>query len=399
MFASLSNPDDNKLGNAVLEQNNIDVVVDKAVKINRENKFVETDKGDKYSYEKLILAIGSTPIMLPIDGIDKKGVYQVYKNMDYLKVCVEKIKSSQKVLVIGGGFIGVEFADEISKLKAKSIYLVEMLPNILSNSFDVEFSNIAKEKLKSQGINVLTNTRVEAIIGKDKVEKVKFSDGQEIEFDSIILGVGAIPNIQLAVEAGLNATKGKGIWTDEYMRTADPDIFAIGDCACKKDFYTRRDISVMLASTATAEARIAGANLYQLKLIRENQGTIAIYSTYISGLVLSSAGLTELTAKKEGFEVVVSTVDGVDKHPGTLPEASKSKLKLIFSKHSGVLLGGQVSCGMACAQMINIIGIAIQKRMSSTELETLQFATHPYLTSSPTAYPIVLAAQEASRKV
>ena len=182
------------------------------------------------------------------------------------------------------------------------------------------------------------------------------------------------------------------------MRTNDPDVFAIGDCACKKDFYTRKDNPVLLASTATAEARIAGANLYQLKVIRENKGTIAIYSTYISGLVLSSAGLTEQTAKKEGFEIIVSSVDGVDKHPGTLPGVSKSKVKLIFSKQSRILLGGQVSCGMACAQMINIIGVAIQKRMSATELETLQLATHPYLTSAPTTYPIVLAAQEAAIK-
>jgi pyruvate/2-oxoglutarate dehydrogenase complex dihydrolipoamide dehydrogenase (E3) component len=155
----------------------------------------------------------------------------------------------------------------------------------------------------------------------------------------------------------------------------------------------------MLASTATAEARIAGANLYQIKVIRENKGTIAIYSTYIDGLVLGSAGLTEKTAREEGFEIVVSSIDGVDKHPATLPGACKGKVKLIFSKQSGIILGGQISCGMSCAQMINVIGIAIQKRMSCTELETLQIATHPYLTSAPTMYPIVLAAQDVNGKI
>ncbi|MBN1823015.1 MAG: FAD-dependent oxidoreductase [Endomicrobiales bacterium] len=399
MFASLKNPDDNKLGNAAMEQNKIGVVVDEALKIDRKKKVVITKNGDSYSYEKLILATGSSPIMLPIPGIEKKGVWHINKDMDYLKQCVDEIKKAKNILVIGGGFIGVEFADEISKLEGKNVFLAEMLPNVLANSFDPEFAQIAEDKLKAQGINLLMNTKVKEIIGKDKVEKVKLSDGKELEIDSVILGVGAVPNIRLALESGLEAVNGKGLWVDEYMRTDDPDVFAVGDCACKKDFYTRKDTPVMLASTATAEARIAGANLYQLKVIRENKGTIAIYSTYISGLVLGSAGLTEQTAKKEGFEVIVSTIDGVDKHPGSLPGVSKGKVKLIFSKHSGILLGGQVSCGMACAQMINIIGVAIQKRMSASELETLQLATHPYLTSAPTVYPIIVAAQEVSRKM
>jgi len=125
-----------------------------------------------------------------------------------------------------------------------------------------------------------------------------------VEVDSVILGVGAVSNTQLAVKAGIELGRGKGIWVDEYMRTIDQDIFAVGDCAGKRDFYTRKDTPVMLASTATAEARIAGANLYELKVVRENKGTIAIYSTYIDGLVLGSAGLTEQSARKEGFEIV-----------------------------------------------------------------------------------------------
>jgi NADPH-dependent 2,4-dienoyl-CoA reductase/sulfur reductase-like enzyme len=134
----------------------------------------------------------------------------------------------------------------------------------------------------------------------------------------------------MASDAGLNLGIGKGILVDEYMRTTDSDIFAVGDCAVKRDFYTHKEIPVMLASTATAEARIAGANLYILKVVRENKGTIAIYSTYIDGKVLGSAGLTENAAEKESFEIVTGNAEGVDKHPGTLPGASKIKLKLIF---------------------------------------------------------------------
>ena len=99
-----------------------------------------------------------------------------------------------------------------------------------------------------------------------------------------------IPDVHLAREAGLECDKRKGIFVDEYMRTSDPDIFAVGDCAGKRDFYTQKPIPVMLASTATAEARIAGANLYKIKVIRENKGTIAIYSTYLDGITFGSAG-------------------------------------------------------------------------------------------------------------
>jgi NADPH-dependent 2,4-dienoyl-CoA reductase/sulfur reductase-like enzyme len=400
MFASLKDADENKLSMASLENNAVDVAIESVVSIHRKEKSVITARKTSYSYEKLVLAVGSTPLVLPIKGIEKQGVYPINKEMGYLKNVIREIKNCKNVVVIGGGFIGVEFADELSKIQGLNVTLVELLPNLLANSFDPEFSQMAEARLRERGVSLLTNTKVEEIIGKDKVEKIRLGNGKEIPVDGVILGVGSKPNVTLAADAGLEIGSCKGILTDEYMRTTiDPDIFAIGDCSCKRDFYTRKAIPVMLASTATAEARIAGANLYQIKVVRENKGTIAIYSTYLDGLVLGSAGLTEKTAREEHFETVTGIVDGVDKHPASLPGACKGKVKLIFSKQSGIILGGQVSCGMSCAQMINLVGIAIQKRMSCTELETLQIATHPYLTSAPTMYPLILAAQDALGKM
>jgi len=128
-------------------------------------------------------------------------------------------------------------------------------------------------------------------------------------------------------------------------------------------------------------------------------GSIGIYSTYVDGLVLGTAGHTENSAKREGFEIIVGNFEGVDKHPSAMPGVSKIKVKLVFSKQSGIILGGQVAGGMSVAELINAMGIAIQKRISLTELETLQMATHPYLTSAPTMYPLVLAAQDAAAKI
>jgi len=399
MINSLKSPDENVLGMAALEKNGIETVVNEVITIDRENKNIECKSGAVYIYEKLVLAVGSTPVLPPIPGIEKKGIYPIHKELGYLTKAIEEIKKCKNVLIVGGGFIGIEFADELSKIENLNIYLAEFLPRILMNSFDEEFSSLVEDKLKSKGVKILTGVKITEFCGTNRVEKAKLSTGEELKISTVILGIGSCPNTILASKAGLDLGKGKGIWVDEYMRTTDPDIFAVGDCAGKRDFYTRKDIPVMLASTATAEARIAGANLYQLKVIRENKGTIAIYSTYVDGLALGSAGLTEKTAKEEGFEIVTGNVDGVDKHPASLPGAHKGKVKLIFSRQSGIILGGQVSCSISCAQLINVIGIAIQKRMSGTELETLQFATHPYLTSAPTMYPIVIAAQDAIGKI
>jgi len=399
MFSSLKDPGDNILGTDALVKNKIEVVTDEVTKIIRDKKSAETKNSDEYVYEKLILAAGSSPVIPKIPGIDKKGVYPIYKDMDYLKNCIMEIKKSKNVLIVGGGFIGIEFADEISKIQGVNVYLVETLPRLLANSFDQDFSLSAEERLKNKGVNIFLNDRLVEILGEGKAERVRFESGKDLEVDSIILGIGAVPNTKLAIDAGLDLGRGKGIWVDEYMRTSDSDIFAVGDCAGKRDFYTRRNAAVMLASTATAEARVAGANLYQLKVVRENKGTIAIYSTYVDGLVLGSAGLTETSAKNEGFEIITGNMEGMDKHPKGLPGANKIKVKLIFSRQSGILMGGQVSGGISAGEMINIIGMAIQQRVSVTELETLQMATHPYLTSAPTMYPIVLAAQDALGKV
>lgn len=397
MIASLQKPEQNAMSYAALEKQNIELVVDRAVKIDRKNKMVHTESGNDYQYEKLVLALGSNPIIPPIPGIDKKGVYSIRKNMDYLEDMVGYAKKCRRVLVLGGGFIGVELADELSKFKGPKVKIVEMLPHLLANSFDPEFSKMVEEKLVSQGVEILTGTKVEEVMGDEMVRGVRLSTGEEIDVDCVILGVGASPNTKLALDAGLELGKGRGIWVDEYMRTADPDVFAIGDCAGKRDFFTRKDAPVLLASIATAEARIAGANLYKLKVLRENKGTIGIFSTYVGGLVLGSAGLTESTAKREGFDVVSGRAEVVDKHPSALPGANKVLVKLVFSRESEALLGGQVAGGISCGELINTIGIAIQKRFTITELETLQMATHPYLTPPPTMYPLVLAAQDAAK--
>jgi len=310
----------------------------------------------------------------------------------------KSLAAAENVAVLGGGFIGVELADELAK-SGRRVTLLEMQDALLSNSFDPEFGGLMRAKLEAQGVKVMTGAKVEAFEGEGRVERVRLAGGISLPCGAAVLAIGAVPNAGLAADSGLEVAKTGAVWVDEYMRTSDPDIFAVGDCAEKKDFFTRRPVSVMLASTAKAEARVAGSNLFGLKVVRENKGAIAAYSTCVAGLVLASAGLTEAAARKEGFEIVTGLCEGFDKHPASMPGTSAVKLKLVFSRHSGLLMGGQVAGGISSGELKNIVGVAVQTGMSVSELETLQVATHPWLTAAPTAYPVVAAALDASVKL
>ena len=189
---------------------------------------------------------------------------------------------------------------------------------------------------------------------------------------------------------------GKGaIIVDQYTRTSDPNIFAVGDCAEKKCFFTGKDVPVLLASTAAMEAKIAGCNAFHLRLVRANKGTISAFSTKVFGRTYAAAGITEARANQEGFNIMVGEFTTMDRHPGSLPGTQKVNIKLIFSKCSGLILGAQISGGDSIGEMINILSLAIQKGITATELNTFQVATHPLISASPIAYPINAAAMNA----
>ena len=399
VFKSMESVDKDIMPDKPLEANNIDLIINEVVEIDRQNKQIMLADGKKMGYDRLVLAVGSTPVALPIPGVELENVFYVKKDLEYLRKMREAVYNSKNIVIIGGGFIGAEFADELSNIEGVKVHIVEILPHCLMAAFDSEFAAAAQKELEKKGVICHNSVKVERIEGDGKVERVILSDGQVLDADMVIVSTGARPNTELAVKAGLAIGRGGGIWVDEYMRTSDPNIFAVGDCAEKRDFFTRKHVPVMLASTATAEARIAGANLYNLKVIRENRGTIATFSTKIGEFAFGAAGLTEAVAKREGFEVVVGTAESVNRHPGCLPGAQKIKVKLVFTRYGGVLLGGQVMGPESVGELINAIALAIQSDMTAVSLDTLQFATHPLLTPAPTVYPLVNAAGNALRKM
>jgi len=207
-----------------------------------------------------------------------ENVFTIPKSKEYLNEMIEGIKDCKKVVTIGGGFIGVEVSDELKK-SGKEVTLVEVMPHILSLAFDYEIAAKAEETLASQGINIRTGVGVEEILGNGKVTGVKLSNGDILEADAVVLSMGYRPNVDIAKQAGIRINDMNFIRVDEYMRTENPNIFAVGDCAEKRCFSTRKSSTVMLASTACAEARIAGMNLYKLSAVKTFNGTIAIFST------------------------------------------------------------------------------------------------------------------------
>ncbi len=377
----------------------VEVIHSEVNKINRTEKQVILVGGEIITYEKLILATGSTPTHPKwLNGSELKQVFYVPKDKEYLDLMQEQIKKCKKVAVIGAGFIGVELSDELQKTGIEVI-LIEKLPSILGLAFDPEFGAIAENLLTARGVKVIKGMGVKEIQGHEKAEKVVFEDGSSIDIDAVVIAMGYQPSTQLALDAGLPVSDTGFIKVDEYMRTNDPDIFAIGDCAEKRDFVTRKPSPIMLASTACAEARIAGMNLYKLSAIKTFSGTISIFATAIGNTGIGVAGLTESVARSEGFDIITGVFEGIDRHPGSLNDTHKQMVKLIVGKESGVILGGEVAGGLSIGELTNMIGIIIQNRMSINSILTAQIGTHPLLTASPAGYPLIKAAENASAQI
>jgi NADH oxidase (H2O2-forming) len=399
MINTLEDPKQNIMGSAPLEAAGVDILVDSAKALDTARSTVTLTGGGELGYERLVLATGSTPVHPPIPGIDKQGVFVIEKSLAAMSRLRDMARQSKRVVILGGGFIGAEFADELAQNSQTSVHLVEMLPNLLHTAFDDLFCNQIRDELASAGVKIHTSVRATSINGGTAVESVSLDSGEKIPADMVIVGVGGKPNVALAQAAGLRITEGGSIWVDAYMRTPRQDIFAVGDCALKRDFFTRKEIPVWLASTATAEARIAGTNLYMIRVLRQIQGTIAAFSTKIGHLSFGSAGLTRRTCEAEGFRIVEATAAAPDRHPGMLPGATKQTVKLIFADRAGTLLGGQVSGGPSVGELINTIAVGIQKRLDVRELDMMQIATHPLLTSAPTVHPLINAAHQALAKL
>ncbi len=377
-----------------------ELIIDKVKSIDDESKVLTTDRGEQISFEKLILATGSTPVVPTfIKGYDMDGVFSVAKDYESMDILKSKVDESKEVVIIGAGFIGCEVAEQVVLL-GKSATLVEAMPHILSRSFSEKISETAEEALKGIGVKLHLGVKVTEIIGENgKVKAVKFEDGSEISADTVIISIGYRPNVNLAKSAGLQLDNSGFIKVDSYMRSNKTDIYAVGDCSSTVGFITGQTDNIMLASTGTAEARILGYNIYNINLMRNFGGTLGVFSTKLAGTTFTCAGANEMTATKAGVDYVVGEFTGIDRHPGKFKDTGKINMKLLASPVNGVLIGAEIWGSQSAGELINIIGMAIQNEVTVFDLLTYQIGTHPLLTGPPTGYAIIKSAEDIYKKL
>lgn len=396
IFGTLEDSNKNILPDKLLTSAGVEIVIDEVVDIKVDDHAVHTKEGEVFIYNKLILALGSIPTRPKwLKGAELENVFTIPKNKVYLDAMVQKISTAKNIVVIGAGFIGVEVSDELNK-KDFNVTLVEIEKTILNKAFDEEFGKIAQEHLKERGVNLVTGAGVSEIIGKDgKVTHIILSTGEKLEADAVVLSMGYVPNTAIAAKAGIELNEFGFIRTCEYMRVipCSNDIVAVGDCAEKRDFVTRKVDRTMLASTGCAEARTAGMNLFTLSPCKPFTGTIAIYSTAIGEHAFGTAGITEIRAIQEDFAIMSGSFTGMDTHPGNLSHSHKQTVKLIVATDCGMILGGEVYGGYSTGELTNAIGFLIQNRVTVKALLTMQIGTQPLLTGSPAGYPLIKAAE------
>jgi len=386
IFGTVCSPEKNLVPDSVLEKNNIDLIIGEAEEIEKEQKVVKIKGSEDVKYEKLIITTGSLPVEPPIEGFGKENSFVIKKDVAYLSNMLEKINKSKNMVIIGGGFIGIEFADECQKDRDIKISIVEMLPHCLMLTFSESTCMMAEDLMKGKGVGIFSGEKVESIVGNEKVEGIKLASGKTIEADS-----------KIAEQSGIEINQKGAIVVDRYMQTSEKDIFSCGDCCEKFSFFNKKPCNLMLASVATNEARIAAANLY--KINRINEGVIGTFSTVIGETALARAGMSVNEAEENGYDIVVGTAEAPNCHPGCMPCSSNLKVSLVFEKGSGIILGGELVGAKSGGELINLIGGCIHEKMIASHMAIFQMGTHPALTASPIAYQISNAAEIAVKKL
>jgi NADH oxidase (H2O2-forming) len=394
IYGTLGSVEKNVMPDKLLGQAKLKI--GEATGIDRKNKTVTLKDGQVFGYNKLILATGSTPLQPPIPGLDKKNVWFAWKNTDYLGELAKAIDGKGDIVVIGGGFIGLEFADECRK-RGHKVTVVEVLEHCLQLVCTSDLCVRAEEGLKANGVDIITSNGVKSLEGGEKVESVLLQGGQRITCSMVIVGIGVAPNVKLAKDAGLEIGPTGGIKVDEFQRTVDPDILAVGDCAEKYSFFNGAPVPVRLASVATREGKIAAANIFGAQW--RNIGTIGAFSTVVGDTAIAMAGLTDTKAQEIGYETVVGEAEAASKHPGTMPDTHPMRVRLAFDRRSGKIIGGCACCTYSVGEVVNLIASAIVNEMTMEQIAMFPMGTHPCLTASPLAYQFTDAASNALHQV
>jgi NADH oxidase (H2O2-forming) len=349
-------------------------------------------KTEKLEFDKLIISTGASPFIPRIRGYEKKDIMSLRTLNDGKKIDQVVKKGAKTALIMGAGLIGLETGIGL-KERGLKVTIVEMLPQILPAMLDLDMAKQIKEMLEQNGILVLTEKKVEEIIGDEKATGV-IAGGEEIKADVLMSAFGVRANTKLANEAQIALGVTRAIKTNSRMETNIKDIFAAGDCAEVPNLITHKPTCSQLGTIAVRQGKVAGTNAgggYALF-----DGVLASAVTRLFNTEVGSTGLTVNAAKREGIETVsgiISSKTRADYFPG----AKTIRVKLVVEKELQRVIGAQIIGGEEVTQRINALSFAIQNHMTVRELAKADTAYAPPL--SETWEPIVLAAEIALRKL
>lgn len=348
-----------------------------AVKVEPEQKQIsavdlKTGETKEFTYDKLVIAVGASPVKPPIEGCDLENVFFMRTPEDAIRLR-ETIDAGgiKKAVVVGAGYIGLEIAENLKTLGVRP-FVLDMAPQILAPGFDKEMADYAEGKLSESGIPVVTGVAVTAIEGNGKVEKVVTSK-KAYKADLVVLSAGIRPNTAFLKDTGLEMFKGT-ILTNEYGETNLPDIYAAGDCAMVHNAITGKAAWSPMGSTANIAGRVIAQNMMGAKI--SYRGTLGTAVCKLPGINVGRTGLTEVQAKEEGFDPI-SVVTIVDEKAHYYPGAGLLAVKMIADRKTERLLGVQVVGDGAVDKVVDIAVTGIMLKGTLTQLSDLDFAYAP----------------------
>ncbi|RNC98495.1 CoA-disulfide reductase [Lysinibacillus halotolerans] len=352
------------------------------ISIDTENKSVtiknlQTDELYTETYDKLLLSPGAKPIIPPIPGLNENDTLFTLRNIpdtDKIKSYVDS-KEPKKAVVIGGGFIGIEMAENLVDCGIE-VTIIEMANQIMA-PIDFEMASILHKHLKEKGVNLILENGVQSFAEHGK--KVILSDGTEIETDMTILSIGVRPENELAKGAGLELGERGGIVVNEYLQTSNQDIYAVGDAVEVVDYINGQKAMIPLAGPANRQGRIAANNIMGKN--EKYQGTLGTSIAKVFDLTVAATGNNEKTLKRLGISYEVVHIHP-SSHAGYYPGAAQISLKLIFDKETGKIFGAQAIGADGVDKRIDVIATAIKGGLTVEDLTNLELSYAPPYSSA-----------------
>ena len=325
------------------------------------------------NYDKLVLTLGSWPIVPKFEGGDLDNIL-LCKNHNHAIEIIEKSKNAKNVVIIGAGYIGVELV-EAFEMQGKNVTLIDAEERIMAKYLDKEFTDIAEKEFVDRGVNLVLGEKVSKFEGENgKVTKVVTNNGS-YEGDLVVLCIGFAPNTKL-VQGKLDTLPNGAIIIDEYMRTSKEDVFAAGDCCVVKYNPAHDTRYIPLATNAVRMGTLVARNIVEPTL--KYMGTQGTSGIKIYEKCIASTGLTEEVAKAT-TKMNVASVELTDNYrPEFMPTYLPATIKLVFDKDTRIIIGGQIISDIDLTQFMNTLSVVIQNEMTIEELAMTDFFFQPH---------------------